>query len=415
MNSSVSKTKLALSVFRRCCYGYFVSGMVILSFGAIMPSLIAESSMNFATAGGLLSFMAIGNFLASFVFPAMTARFGLRVSISFWSFTIPITLFLFSLLPPLPAMYALIFCIGLARGSVTIINNLAVNQVIEEPARYLNLLHCSFAIGAFASPFLTACLLRLGFGWRTILYLLILLSASAGICYFSMDYSLVSSEKKSNTNQSSRVASSKTASATSPTSKNSGNLDFLKNSDFLCIAFVLFFYLGIENSINGWFVTYLQNTGIMSTTFATNMVSVTWLMIMAGRLVTAKISATVGRSRMIVIQTIGSTVFFFLLTHATTLPIVTLALVGLGFFLAGIYPTCIAEGGQYIVGSTLGMSVLTAVSALGGILTPALIGWIADRSGMTGAIGTLSVNVLLMILLGLRNYFRSIKIAEYHA
>ena len=162
-------------------------------------------------------------------------------------------------------------------------------------------------------------------------------------------------------------------------------------------------------------MTYLQNTGIMSTTFATNMVSVTWLMIMAGRLMTAKISATVGRSRMIVIQTIGSTVFFFLLTHATTLPIVTLAHGGLGFFLAGIYPTCIAEGGQYIVGSTLGMSVLTAVSALGGILTPALIGWIADRSGMTGAIGTLSVNVLLMILLGLRNYFRSIKIAEYHA
>lgn len=407
MNSSVSKTKLALSVFQRCCYGYFVSGMVILSFGAIMPSLIAESGMNFATAGGLLSFMAIGNFLASFVFPAMTARFGLRVSISFWSFTIPITLFLFSLLPPLPAMYALIFCIGLARGSVTIINNLAVNQVMEEPARYLNLLHCSFAIGAFASPFLTACLLGLGFGWRTILYLLILLSASAGICYFSMDYSLISAEKKSNTNQPSKVASSKTASATSPTSKNSSNLDFLKNSDFLCIAFVLFFYLGIENSINGWFVTYLQNTGIMSATFATNMVSVTWLMIMAGRLVTAKISATLGRSRMIVIQTIGSTVFFFLLTHATTLPIVTIALVGLGFFLAGIYPTCIAEGGQYIVGSTLGMSVLTAVSALGGILTPALIGWIADRSGMTGAIGTLSVNVFLMILLGLRNYFRS--------
>lgn len=404
MNSSVSKTKLALSVFRRCCYGYFVSGMVILSFGAIMPSLIAESGMNFATAGGLLSFMAIGNFLASFVFPAMTSRIGLRTSISFWAFTIPIVLFLFSLLPPLPAMYALIFCIGLSRGSVTIINNLAVNQVMEDPARYLNLLHCSFAIGAFASPFLTACLLGLGFGWRTILYLLILLSASAAICYFSMDYSLVSAEP-SNTNSKNHstadTASSKTASATS------GNLDFLKNSDFLCISFVLFFYLGIENSINGWFVTYLQNTGIMSATFATNMVSVTWLMIMAGRLVTAKISATLGRSRMIVIQTVGSTVFFFLLTHATTLPIVTIALVGLGFFLAGIYPTCIAEGGQYIVGSTLGMSVLTAVSALGGILTPALIGWIADRSGMTGAIGTLSVNVLLMILLGLRNYFHS--------
>lgn len=407
MNSSASQKQLALSVFRRCCYGYFVSGMVILSFGAIMPSLIAESGMNFATAGGLLSFMAIGNFLASFVFPAMAARFGLRSSISFWSFTIPIVLFLFSLLPPLAVMYALIFCIGLSRGSITIINNQAVNQVMEDPARYLNFLHCCFAIGAFSSPFLTACLIGFGFGWRTILYLLILLSASAAVCYFSMDYSLISAKKKSNPNQASEAASTQTASANSSASKNSGNLDFLKNSDFLCIAFVLFFYLGIENSINGWFVTYLQNTGIMSATFATNMVSVTWLMIMAGRLVTAKISASVGRSRMIVIQTVGSTAFFFLLTHATTLPLVTVALVGLGFFLAGIYPTCIAEGGQYIVGSTLGMSILTAVSALGGILTPALIGWIADRSGMTAAIGTLSVNVFLMILLGLRNSFRA--------
>ncbi len=48
--------------------------------------------------------------------------------------------------------------------------------------------------------------------------------------------------------------------------------------------------MGLENSVNGWFVTYLKSTGFMSASLATVVVSVTWIMIMIGRIVIASIS-----------------------------------------------------------------------------------------------------------------------------
>ena len=95
----------------------------------------------------------------------------------------------------------------------------------------------------------------------------------------------------------------------------------------------------------------------------------------------------------------GSALCFFLLISTKNLPALTISLAGLGFFLAGIYPTSIASAGGMIMGSTVGMSVLTAISAVGGIVTPQLIGMMADQTGMTAAISTLSVNVVLVCVL----------------
>ncbi|MDO5415717.1 MAG: MFS transporter [Lachnospiraceae bacterium] len=392
--SSNVRSGQADSVFIRCCYGYFVSGMVILSFGAIMPSLMEEAGMSFTAAGGLLSFMAVGNLLASFVFPVMTAKLGLRSSITFWSFTIPAVLAVFSMLPPLPVMYLLIFMIGLSRGAITILNNQAVNQIIPNPARHLNFLHCSFAVGAFLSPFLTAWLIDSGLGWKMSLVILAALSVTSALSYARMDYSLLAAPQKKQLRSA--------ADAARPSSRA-----FFRCPDFYCIALILFFYLGIENCINGWFVTYLQSIGVMSDAFAANLVSIIWLVIMAGRLVTAQLSSILRRSTLILIQTCGSAACFFLLRSSSELPAITAALIGLGFFLAGVFPTCIAEGGTFIVGSTIGMSILTAISAFGGIITPQYIGFWADVVGMSAAMGILQVNVILMVFLGILNAVRS--------
>lgn len=188
-------------------------------------------------------------------------------------------------------------------------------------------------------------------------------------------------------------------------SKNdSQDKSFLKSYSFYGIAFILFFYLGLENCINGWFVTYLQNTGVMSTTYATALVSFTWLVIMAGRLICAALSKKLDKSTIILILSLGSAACFFLLISTRSLPLITAALLGLGFFLSGIYPTCIANAGPMIKGSTIGMAVLTAISAMGGIITPQIIGGIADRIGIVASIGVLYVNVFFVILLSFINY-----------
>lgn len=385
------KTDKYNHIFLRCCYGYAVSGMAVLVIGAILPSIITEAGISFLAAGSLLSGMAIGNLSASFLFPVLVSWLGRKRAIFFITLCAPVCFFILSILPPFPIMYSVMLIYGLVRGSITILNNSAVNDIYGSKATgKLNLLHCFFAVGAFLAPFLTAVLMKLGFNWRHVLYLILILTAATAALYGTMDDTLLNET-------SNRINKDKGK-------KDSQDRSFLKSYSFYGIAFILFFYLGLENCINGWFVTYLQNTNVMSATYATALVSFTWLVIMAGRLICAALSKKLDKSTIILILSLGSAACFFLLISTKNLTLITAALLGLGFFLSGIYPTCIANAGPMIKGSTLGMSVLTAISAMGGIITPQIIGGIADRIGIVGSIGVLNINVFMVIFLSLLNF-----------
>lgn len=382
------------SIFIRCCYGYAVSGMAVLVIGAILPSIIKEAGISFLAAGGLLSVMAIGNLSSSFIFPVMVPLMGKKRSIIMVTLFVPSSLLVLSLLPPLPVMYAVILLYGFTRGCITILNNAAVNDIYGDTATgKLNILHCSFAIGAFLAPLLTAMMMKLGFGWRVTLYMIVVLTIISAISYGTMNYDLINEAQKAIEKRKNSLNSTA-----------SGNKGFLRSFAFYCIAFILFFYLGVENCINGWFVTYLQNTGVMSAEFATTLVSLTWLVIMGGRLICAAMSKKIHRSTILLINSIGSAVCFFILIKVNSLPLVTASLLGLGFFLSGIYPTCIANAGPLIQGSTFGMSLLTAISAMGGIITPQIVGGVADRVGIVAAISILVFNVVFVIILSAVNF-----------
>ncbi len=382
------------SIFIRCCYGYAVSGMAVLVIGAILPSIIKEAGISFLAAGGLLSVMAIGNLSSSFIFPVMVPIMGKKRAITLVTLFVPSSLMVLSLLPPLPVMYAVMLLYGFTRGCITILNNAAVNDIYGDSATgKLNILHCTFAIGAFLAPLLTAMMMKLGFGWRVTLYMIVVLTIISAISYGTMNYNLINQAQKEIEERKNRTKSTV-----------AGNKGFLRSFAFYCIAFILFFYLGVENCINGWFVTYLQNTGVMSAEFATTLVSLTWLVIMGGRLLCAAMSKKVHRSTILLINSIGSAVCFFILIKVNSLPLVTASLLGLGFFLSGIYPTCIANAGPLIQGSTLGMSLLTAISAMGGIITPQIVGGVADRVGIVAAISILVFNVIFVIVLSAVNF-----------
>ena len=397
------KTDKRNQIFVRCCYGYVVSGMSVLVIGAILPSIIEEAGISFLSAGGLLSAMAVGNLLASFFFPMIVSFLGKKKTIVMTSLFSCACLLTLSLLPALPVMYGIMLVYGMVRGSVTILNNSAVNDIYgSEAAGKLNILHCTFAVGAFLAPFMTAVLMKLGFGWRVILYLILFLTATAAVSYGTMDYTLLN-EKPGNLKRAGKKAKETAV---------SGNRGFLKSFSFYCISFILFFYLGVENCVNGWFVTYLQSTGVMSAAYATTMISLTWLVIMAGRLICAALSKRLGQSAIILINALGSAACFLLLISTKSLPLVTAALLGFGFFLSGIYPTCIANAGPLIQGSTLGMSLITAISSMGGIITPQLVGAAADHMGIVAAISILIVNMAFVIVLAAINFKRRIRTAN---
>ena len=175
----------------------------------------------------------------------------------------------------------------------------------------------------------------------------------------------------------------------------------LTNRSFLIITFIMFMYVGFENTVNGWFVTYLKDTGVMTSALATAMVSVTWIMMMAGRIGTAQFLQHVNKLRIILVSALIDFVAIVLLvnTHTATMAAIIIAVLGLG--MSAIYPTTVAAAGPIIEGSTMGLSLLTGISAIGGILVPQIIGILADYVGIAGAMVTVVLTVGIMLALSI--------------
>lgn len=358
-----TKAKSQFRLLFPCYFSFFVNGAMVLLVGAILPYIIEEAGINYSVAGGFLSAFAIGNLLASFVNPPMASRIGRKATI---------------------VIFSAFILIGIGRGSVSIINNAVVNDNSNGRPAALNLLHMTFAAGAFIAPFITSLYTSFGLGWRAAAYTIIIGSTLSVILYVWMriDYNWPLESKKAKENAS-----------------DSNAKPFYKNSIFYIMGFLLFLYLGLENCVNGWFVTYFKSMDIMSSTYATNLVSVTWIMVMLGRLLTAKISSKVDKNKLISGYCVATTAFFILLTATHNLAVITVAIAGLGFFFAGIYPTTVSSVGNIIKGSTTGMSLFLAIAALGGIVTPQIVGFLADRIGMTAAILVLAFNAAGMLIM----------------
>lgn len=387
MNMEITK-ELKWRVLNHLYLGYILSGAVITIFGAILPHLIEEEQLNYAVAGGLISILAIGNFCASIIYPLAKRHFSHRAVVVAITGLSPIVMLLLTIHPPVAFMYLLVFVLGITKGTVTIINNLAMNVATNSSTKYLNILHTTFAVGAFASPFIMAALLALGFPWRIIMYILCVSGAIFPLNYWTMDYRMLEEPQPSAANAGDHRASGHTRA-------------LLTNRSFLIITFIMFMYVGFENTVNGWFVTYLKDTGVMTSALATAMVSVTWIMMMAGRMGTAQFLQNVNKLQIILVSALIDFVAIVLLvnTHTATMAVIIIAVLGLG--MSAIYPTTVAAAGPIIEGSTMGLSLLTGISAIGGILVPQIIGILADQVGIAGAMVTVVLTVGIMLALSI--------------
>lgn len=366
---------------------------MVLVVGAILPDLIKEAGLSYTVAGTLLSVFAIGNFLASFVYPALSRVIGRKSAIMIAAVLVPLILISITFVPPVWTLVALFTLLGICRGFYSIINNAYINENSDGSAFSLNILHMTFSIGAFASPLFTSVFFSAGFTWRAIIY-----AIAAGTAISAV---LVTQLHLPSQIQSKKAEEASAASENPATAR--GQSKFYKMPVFWISGLILFFYLGLENCVNGWFVTYFRSTGIMSDSYANSLVSFTWLAVLFGRLFTALISSRIRKQKIIMNDCLATAAFFILLVSTRNLAVITVSIIALGFFFAGIYATTIANAHSAIAGSDLGTSMLLAIAGLGGIVAPQVVGSVADKIGLTGAIGILTVNVVAMIVFSVAN------------
>ena len=356
---------------------FAISGATSQPLGSFVPFLRDTYGLSYRVSGILLSCQSIGNLIAVLLAGVLPLYLGRRRSVLLTSVWMAVTYTVFA--SGLHATFLLMlacFLSGISRGGNSNFCGTMVSTLPDEKStRGYNLLHGCYALGALVSPLLLVFFagIRPGTGWRIAAGILAALVLIQIFVYARMPL------------PSEHIGKSvKTA-----------DHSFLHVREFWLASAMLLFYIATEYAIVGWMVTYFQDIGVLSADHAQITNSLIWLFIFIGRMLGALAANKIPRTRMLVIDGIGQFVFFLIMFSSRNPTVILLALAGVGLCLATIYPSAFAFGSGCIKGNDLGCSLMIFAGSVGGIITPALVGFVAEYAGIRAGMG------LVVILTGL--------------
>lgn len=365
-----------------CFYVFAVNGLYSMILGSILPLISGEYGLNDTVSGILISSHQVGNLIAGFIAGILPLYLGRKNSIMFLSSFVVIG---FSIMiftgNPILLITGFLFT-GLSRGSISNFNNTTVNNVTNSNPAALNFLHSIFAIGALTSPFLVIISTKIAgdIGWKIAAGVIIVLCLISILLFSRMklEEPKVKTEKK--------------------IEKSRMSYGFFKDRGFWISSGILFFYLCAEATINGWIVKYFVDSNIMTIEYAQMLASLLWVVILAGRLTCAFLGDRISKKVLLLITSSGTAAFYLLLLSTSNLRIITIAIMGLGFSMAGIYPTTVSTVGNIIKSYPMAMGVLLVLGGVGAILMPIITGALADAFGIFAGMGAIVVAIILMLV-----------------
>ncbi|MFT9496075.1 MFS transporter [Anaerosolibacter sp.] len=370
-----------------CCFFVFaVNGLYAMILGSLLPLISMEYGLSNTVSGGLISAHQVGNLISGFIAGVLPLYLGRKKSIIFLC-SFVVMGFLIMILTGNPVLLILGFLFtGLSRGSISNFNNTMVNEVSNSSPAALNVLHSIFAVGALTSPFLVIVSTNISgeLGWK--------IAASVIIVLAIISMLLFSRMKIDNTGKK--------------IEKKNKSYEFLKNRSFGISAGIMFFYLCAEATINGWMVKYFIDSNIMTIEYAQMLASLLWLVILAGRLTCAFWGDKVSKKVLLLTTSCGTAAFYLLLLSTHNLKVITLAIMGLGFSMAGIYPTTISTVGDIIKAYPMAMGVLLMLGGIGAIIMPIITGALSDAFGILAGMGAIVGAIVLMIICVILNVSR---------
>lgn len=376
----VTEAQREQRLLRNVLFAFFVSGAASQPLGSFIPFLRETYGFSYDLSGVLLSCQSIGNLVAVLAAGFLPVYLGRRKSILATAVWMAAGYLIFASGIGSPPLLLLACAMtGVARGGNSNFANTMISTLPWEKAtRGYNLLHGFFAVGALLSP-----LLLIFFtgrfpvmGWRLVAGLLCLLCVSQLAVYATMPLPPESPEK----------------------GLKALDRSFLKVKQFWLGSAMLFFYISTEYAIVGWLVVYFQDVGILNANQSQMMNSLLWLVIFIGRMAGAAITGKVSRSKLLLVDGFGLFAFFLVMFFSRTPTPIIGGLVGVGFFMSTIYPTAFSFGADCIQGNDLGCSIMIFTGSAGGILTPALVGFVAERAGIRAGMGLVAVFTALLLL-----------------
>lgn len=368
-----------------CNYGVFIiNGMLALSIGSLLPYIRDTRGLEYAFCGMIVSLHSVGNLISSFVSGALPAILGRKKSILLFNAFFALS-YLVIIVSDNNFLLALAFFLtGMARGATSNFCNKSINELAPGKASILNGLHAMFAIGAFTFPLLLLALTKVdASNWIYACYFMLIMGILSWILYFIVPVSEDAVREKQK--------------------KTVNGFAFFKEPLFYLCTLTMFFYLCAEQGVIGWMITYFKDTGLLPASLSQVTASVLWIMILAGRLLTAWLSSKFQKEWLLLAMGFGLVGFFILLLFSSSTPWILIGIMGFGFSMAGLYPTTVSFAGSLIQKYSLAWSFILTLASLGAIIMPSVIGKIAETAGiyygMQSIIAVVVIDFICIVLL----------------
>ena len=360
-------------------FAFMVSGACSLALGSFIPFLRSTYHLNYDFAGMLVSLQSVGNLVAIGLMGFLPTFIGRRKAVIVTALWMAVSYLLLTtgwggamLLP------AACFAMGIAKGGNANFANTMMSTLPGKKAGIgYNLAHGGYAVGALLSPLLiVVCTDGNPSGWRITTAILL------ALCLIQLvDYIMIP------------LPPEKTGKSVKAIDRS-----FLRSKAFWLAAAILFFYVSTEYAITGWLVTYFQDIGVLNDNVSQIMSSLLWLVMFAGRMIGAVVVGKVSRKLLLMADGIGLLIFFLLVFFSRSELPIFIGIAGVGLFMATIYTSAMALGTESVRGNDLGVSAMTLAGSAGGIITPATVGFVAERAGIQAGMSiVVGTTVLLLV------------------
>lgn len=363
--------------------GIFVWGSIAGLLGAILPGLRARAGISLDQSGGMFVALSAGLVVASLCAGFLLDRAGKKVVLCSAVALVVVALVFFEFVNFYPAMLALAFIMG-AGGSAVVTGAHALISDLnpEHRAASLNLLDFFFGVGAFVTPFAIVPLQARG-GLAAVLFALAALAGLVLGYLLSVRFPPPAHAREFSLGGAMRV---------------------LRSPLFWLPALLVFLYVGTEQSIWDWQVTYFMRQLGMDNVSAARVLSIFPVAIMVGRLVNNRLLMRLSPMPVLLVSTVGATLCFAVTATASSAGLAAAGLLAAGLFMASIFPTALGVvSGRFadLSGTALGLSI-TAGWAGSMLISPSL-GFVAHRTDFSAAylvvIGSAAAMVIVAVLL----------------
>lgn len=371
---------------RRALGGFFLSGVLFSFLGAILPAWGYHLHSDYSTVGLYFLFLTIGIYAGSQACHWLVSRTGLQVLLAWASGVACAGLLALAYLsgpqPPTLRMVAL-FAIGGAGAMVNTAVFHAITPLYQhDPSATINLCGGLFGLGCLTTALLTAGT----FDYYTVPSMLVLLAVIP--FYFTIGFA---------------VGGPFVYTPYSFPTVKQALADF-RSPGAIFFTLLLFFQFGNEWAIAGWLPLFLiQQLGVSPTT-GILLLALYWSALLAGRIIAQALMPRFSHSRMLLGCVLAALFGCVLLSLTEKIggAVVGVALIGGGF--ASIYPLTVESIEHrfpyYHPGFFGG---IFSLGLIGGLLTPALLGFVAQEWGvgkvmLLPAVGSIMVCVLVLLI-----------------